>query len=179
MFNWLSMPPALPRRKTVRLRVTRRRDVGPGGACCRRVHPIRAFARTHAGTLQTCSKPSCCPRSLRLVAAALARIPTPAVDERAHKPCCPDIVEDLAVVLRRVAHMIAPHQLVPTVHVDMVLVTVMALAVLLGPPRLDILLAPLCRPLSSQPAGVSPARLSARSPRGCCAVWVPPQSRRR
>ena len=38
-----------------------------------------------------------------------------------------------------------PHQLVPTVHVDMVLVTVMALAVLLGPPRLDILLAPLCR----------------------------------
>ena len=56
-----------------------------------------------------------------------------------------DIVEDLAVVLRRVAHMIAPHQLVPTVHVDMVLVTVMALAVLLGPPRLDILLAPLCR----------------------------------
>ena len=48
-------------------------------------------------------------------------------------------------MLRRVAHMIAPHQLVPTVHVDMVLVTVMALAVLLGPPRLDILLAPLCR----------------------------------
>ena len=48
-------------------------------------------------------------------------------------------------MLRRVAHMIAPHQLVPTVHVDMVLVTVMALAVLLGPPRLDTLLAPLCR----------------------------------
>ncbi len=56
-----------------------------------------------------------------------------------------DIVENLTVVRRRVAHLIAPHQLVPTVHVDMVLVAVMAPAVLLGPPRLDILLAPLCR----------------------------------
>ena len=56
-----------------------------------------------------------------------------------------DIVENLTVVRRRVAHLIAPHQLVPTVHVDMVLVAVMAPAVLLGPPRIDILLAPLCR----------------------------------
>ena len=44
-------------------------------------------------------------------------------------------------MLRRVAHMIAPHQLVPTVHVDMVLVTVMALAAFAG--------------LSSQPAAPS------------------------
>ena len=82
------------------------------------------------------------------------------------------------VVLRRVAHMIAPHQLVPTVHVDMVLVTVMALAVLLGPPRLDILLAPLCRlvlPACRRLARLYPRVLLA----GCCAVWVPPQSRRR
>ena len=55
------------------------------------------------------------------------------------------IIENVTVVRRRVAHMIAPHRLVPTVHVDMVLVAVMASAVFLGPPRLDILLAPLCR----------------------------------
>ena len=55
-----------------------------------------------------------------------------------------DIVENLTVLRRRVAHLIAPHQLMPTVHVDMGLVAVMAPAVLLGPPRRDILLAPLC-----------------------------------
>ena len=44
-------------------------------------------------------------------------------------------------------------KLVPTVHVDMVLVTDMALAVLLGPPRLDILLSAVFAGLSSQPAG--------------------------
>ena len=49
------------------------------------------------------------------------------------------------VVHRRVRHAVAPHQLVPAVHVDMVLVAVMALAVLLGPARVGILLGPLGR----------------------------------
>ena len=73
-----------------------------------------------------------------------------------------DIVEDLAVVLRRVAHM-APHQLVPTVHVDMVLVTVRLLpASWSTAPRHPFGAAlPACPPS----AGVSPAFIRAFSSR--------------
>ena len=56
-----------------------------------------------------------------------------------------DVLHDLAVVHRRVGHLITPHQLVAAVHIHMVLVAVMALAVLLGPPRVRILLATLGR----------------------------------
>ena len=53
-----------------------------------------------------------------------------------------DPIRDVQVH-RRGGHPITPHQLVPAVHVDMVLVAVMALAMLLGPPRVGVLLGTL------------------------------------
>ena len=45
----------------------------------------------------------------------------------------------------RVRHLVTPHQLVTAVNIHMVLIAVMALAVLLGPPRIGILLGTLGR----------------------------------
>ena len=90
-----------------------------------------------------------------------------------------DIVEDLAVVLRRVAHMIAPHQLVPTVHVDMVFCNRngSCRASWSTAPRHPFGAAlPAC---PSQPAGVSPALYPRVLLAAVAPVWVPPQSRRR
>ena len=97
------------------------------------------------------------------------------------RPCCPHPGyrrEPYCRASPRRSPDSARTSLVPTVHVDMVLVAVMAPAVLLGPPRLDILLAPLCRlilPAFRRLASLYPRVLLA----ACCAVWAPPRSRRR
>ena len=46
---------------------------------------------------------------------------------------------------RSIRHVVTTHKLMPTVHIDMVLVTVVALAMLLGPPGIRIFLAELGR----------------------------------
>ena len=51
-----------------------------------------------------------------------------------------DIVENLTVMHRGVRHLIVPHQLVPAIDVDMVLVAVVALTPLLGPARVGVFL---------------------------------------
>ena len=50
------------------------------------------------------------------------------------------ILNDLTVMHCRVRHLVTPHQLVTTVNIHVVLVSVVALAVLLCPPRIRILL---------------------------------------
>jgi len=53
------------------------------------------------------------------------------------------IFDDLAVVDGCVGHFITSHQFVAAIYVDVVLVTIMAFAMLLGPPGIRIFLAPL------------------------------------
>ena len=162
--------------------------VGPGGACCRRSAPSPAptlrtsgvvdmldadpnhervllpcFSRSLSGLLR---RPSATPSP-----SAPPRSPPSAVRPHTQSRVVPIQDIDLAVVLRRVAQSLCRRSTLTW------FVTVMALAVLLTTaPRHPFGAAlPACPP--SLPASRPP--LSARSPRGCCAVWVPPQSRRR
>jgi len=70
-----------------------------------------------------------------------------------------DIIQNLTVVHRGGGHPITPHQLVAAVHIHMVLVAVVVLTVLLGPPSVGILLGTLGRmllPALRRLAGLDP-----------------------
>src|ERR1017187_974628 len=72
----------------------------------------------------------------------------------------------------RIAHLVAPDQLVLGVRIDVVLVAKEALVVLLGPARIFVLLA-VFRGLLLPFLGASCRPSPSHCPRGSCAAWAP------